>query len=120
MAQMQEQLARSHIERISIYQLPKDAKQVIRKFFLFSAEQGEAYDKITCSDTFKYIRSQMIRDVQEKANIVPFTSTLPGVFMGTALPEIYKYWVVAGRKQPIEEVIETATSLICNGLEGTL
>lgn len=120
LAEMQEQLSRSYTERISAYQLPQDAKEVIREFLLFSAEQGEAYDKITCSEAFQYIRGQMIRNVQEKTNIIPFTSTLPGIFMSTALLEIYKYWVANGREQPIEDVISMAISLICSGLDGTL
>lgn len=119
LAEMQGQLSKAYAQRVSVYQLPQDAKQVIREFFLFSAEQGEAYDKITCSETFQYIRGQMIRNVQEETNIDSFTSTLPGVFMSTALLEIYKYWIINGRKQPIEDIIATATSLICNGLDGT-
>lgn len=116
LAEMQGQLSKAYSQRVSVYQLPQDAKQVIREFFLFSAEQGEAYDRITCSEAFQYIRGQMIRNVREETNIDSFSSTLPGVFMSTALLEIYKYWVSGGRKQPIEDVIEEATALICNGL----
>lgn len=105
---------------INAFKLPQDAEKVIREFFIFSAEQGEAYEKITCSDAFNYIRGQMIRNVREETNIDPFTSTLPGVFMGTALLEIYKYWIANGKKQPVEEVIESAVSLICRGLNGTV
>lgn len=36
--------------------------------------------------------------------------------MSTSLLEIYKYWVAYGRKEPIEDVIAQATSLICDGL----
>lgn len=118
--EMQEQLSSAYAQRVAEYQLPRDARQVIREFFRFSAEQGEAYDKITCSDSFRYIRGKMIRSVQEETKIDPFTSTLPGVFMSTALLEIYKYWVTNGRKQPVEDVIEAATSLICKGLDGTV
>lgn len=120
LAEMQGQLSGAYAQRVAAYQLPQDAKQVIREFFLFSAEQGAAYERITCSETFQYIRGQMIRNVQEETKIVPFTSTLPGVFMSTALLEIYKYWIMSGKKQTIEDVIATATSLICTGLDGTL
>lgn len=116
LAEMQGQLSKAYSQRVSVYQLPQDAKQVIREFFLFSAEQGAAYDRITCSEAFQYIRGQMIRNVREETNTGPFTLTLPGVFMSTALLEIYKYWVADGRRQPIEDVIEEATALICHGL----
>lgn len=120
LAEMQEQISNAYIQRVSDFTLPQDAEKIIREFFIFSAEQGEAYDKITCSDAFHYIRGQMIRNVQSETNITPFTSTLPGVFMSTALLEIYKYWVNTGKKQSIEVIISTTTSLICNGLNGTL
>lgn len=119
LAEMQGELSKAYSKRVSAYQLPRDAKQVIREFFIFSSEQGEAYDKITCSQTFQHIRGQMIRNVQKNTKIDSFSSTLPGVFMSTALLEIYKYWITNGRKQPIEDVIAMATSLICNGLNGT-
>lgn len=120
LAEMQGQLSQVYAKRVAVYQLPQDAKQVIREFFLFSAEQGEAYEKITCSEAFGYIRGQMIRNVQGETKIESFTSTLPGVFMSTALLEIYKYWVANGKKQSIEDIIATATLLICNGLNGAL
>lgn len=116
-AEMQGQLSKAYAQRVSVYQLPRDAKQVIREFFLFSVEQGESYDRITCSEAFQYIRRQMIRNVREETNIDSFSSTLPGIFMSTALLEIYKYWVAGGRKQSIEDVIAQATMLICHGLE---
>lgn len=114
----QGQLSKAYAQRVADYQLPCDAAQVIREFFLFSAAQGEAYDRITCSEAFQYIRGQMIRNVREETNIHPFTSTLHGVYMSTALLEIYKYWVTHDRSQPIKEVIAEATALICHGLDG--
>lgn len=120
LAEMQEQISSAYIRWVSAFKLPQDAEKVIREFFLFSAEQGEAYEKITCSDALHYIRGKMIRNVQAGTRIDPFTTTLPGVFMGAALLEIYKFWIANGKKQAIEDVISTAASLICNGLNGTL
>lgn len=120
LAEMQKRISSAYIQRTSAYKLPQDAEILIREFFTFSAEQGEAYQRITCSDTFHYIRGQMIHNVREGTNIVSFSSTLPGVFFSTALLEIYKYWIEGGRKQSIEEIIQMATSLICDGLNGTL
>lgn len=56
LVEMQGLISKAYVQRVSSYRLPQDAKQVIREFFLFSAEQGEAYDKITCSEAFQYIR----------------------------------------------------------------
>ncbi|MCD8013201.1 MAG: TetR/AcrR family transcriptional regulator [Lachnospiraceae bacterium] len=116
LAEMQEQLSGAYIERVARYRLPQDAEKVIREFFLFCAEQGEAYERITCQETFQYIRGKMIRNVESGTKIDDFTSTLPGVFMSTALLEIYKYWIAGGKKESIEEIITEATALICNGL----
>lgn len=120
LVEMQEQISSAYIQRTAAYQLPQDAEKVIREFFAFSAEQGEAYEKITCSDTFHYIRGQMIRNVRDGTEIDSFTSSLPGVFMSTALLEIYKYWIANGKRESVEDIISMATSLIGDGLNGSL
>lgn len=45
LAEMQGQISNAYIQLISSYTIPQNAKQVIREFFIFSAEQVEAYEK---------------------------------------------------------------------------
>ncbi|AND79106.1 TetR/AcrR family transcriptional regulator [Streptococcus pantholopis] len=51
LAEMQEQCAQSYIDLINDLSLPDDLEKMQRAFFDFSAEKGEAYDKITISQT---------------------------------------------------------------------
>lgn len=116
LVEIQGRISQAYVERVKNFKLPQDADKVIREFFLFSSEQGELYEKITCGGAFQYIRGQMIKSVRENTSIHSFTQTLPGVFMGTALLEIYKFWIAEGKSTPIEKLIKKASDLILNGL----
>lgn len=115
--EMQRETAKAYVERVAKYTLPRDAREVIREFFLFSKEQGPLYEKITLGGHFYYIRQQMIKDVRHQTDTRDFTQTLPGVFMSATLLEIYKYWVESGKETPIEDIIADATALIIGGFE---
>ena len=58
LSEMQVELSAGYIERIKDYSLPEDLDKVNREFFVFSAEQGLAYEKITCSGTYHSIRDE--------------------------------------------------------------
>ena len=49
LAELQSELAEGYLKRIKGYALPDDLDKVNREFFLYSAEHGLAYEKITCS-----------------------------------------------------------------------
>ena len=55
-----------YMERIRDYELPQDLDKVNREYFLFSAEQGLAYEKITCSVTYHSIRDEMVGEVNDE------------------------------------------------------
>ena len=49
LAEMQAELSEAYLERVKDCKLPRDAAKVNREFFAYSAEQGLAYEKITCA-----------------------------------------------------------------------
>ena len=118
LAEYQQRISQAYIFRVGQYRLPQNADKIIREFLLFSEEQGEVYEKITCDGSFDYIRGQMIKKVCENTPVTQFQQTVAGVFMEAALLEIYKFWIKGGKAIPLEEIINNATALICNGLNG--
>ena len=116
--EMMMQYSSAYAKSVARYHLPEDAKDVIKEFFVFSSHQGEAYDRITYLESFRYIRNQMIHDVRAETKIESFSNTLPGIYMSTALLEIYIYWVNCGKKESLDEIIKEATNLILNVLNG--
>lgn len=59
-AELQSTMSKSYLEKIADYKIPDDLDKINREFFLFSASQGEMYDKITCSSRYNIIRNKMI------------------------------------------------------------
>lgn len=123
LAEMQEELSQKYIERTKGLRRLEDAAQITREFFVFSAEQGLAYEKITCggSYTLNHIRGQMMKKVASEA--VPNADEKEQMilaFMRAATLEMYKFWIDGGKRIPLEEIINMTISLICKGIDGTI
>ncbi|MBQ6519758.1 MAG: TetR/AcrR family transcriptional regulator [Anaerolineaceae bacterium] len=126
LAEMQTELSSSYIERIKDYSLPEDLDKVNREFFLYSAEQGLAYEKITCSVTYHTIRNDMVENVNtvgwsksaKYQKLFDYEKKLLMGFINNAVLNAYRQWVEDGKKLPLEEVIELTNRLVLGGVNG--
>ena len=126
LAELQLELSAGFLERIKDYELPKDLDKVNREFFLFSAEQGLAYEKITCSVTYHSIRDEMVGDVNDEGwgkskkyqNLSEFEKKLLMGFINNAVLTAYRQWVEEGKVTPLEEVIEMTNRIVLGGVNG--
>ena len=126
LAELQMELSAGFLERIKDYELPKDLDKVNREFFLFSAEQGLAYEKITCSVTYHSIRDEMVGDVNDEGwgkskkyqNLSEFEKKLLMGFVNNAVLTAYRQWVEDGKETPLEEVIEMTNRIVLGGVNG--
>lgn len=123
-AELQSVMSQSYLEKIADYKIPDDLDKINREFFLFSASQGEMYEKITCSSRYNMIRNKMIDNVMastwEKVSLIklldePKRNVLLR-FIQTVSVEIYCQWVADGKKIPLEQVIELSNQLLCSGV----
>ena len=67
LAEMQAELSAGFLERVKDYALPDDLDKVSRAFFLYAAEQGLAYKKITCGGSYHAVRDEMTDKVTDAA-----------------------------------------------------
>ena len=126
LAELQMELSSGYMGRIKDYELPKDLDKVNREFFLFSAEQGLAYEKITCSVTYHSIRDEMVGDVNDAGwgnskkykDLSEFEKKLLMGFINNAVLTAYRQWVEDGKVTPLEEVIETTNRIVLGGVNG--
>ena len=126
LAEMQMELSSTYIERIKDYSLPEDLDKVNREFFLYSAEQGLAYEKITCSSTYHKIRSDMVDNVNtvgwsksaKYQKLSDYEKMLLMGFINNAVLNAYRQWVNDGKKLPLEEVIGLTNRLVLGGVNG--
>ncbi len=126
LAEMQAELSASYLERIKDYALPQDLDKVNREFFLYSAAQGTAYDRITCSGTYHSIRDEMVAKVSdagwgssERYQALPaFEKQLLVAFVNNDVLDAYRQWVEDGKRLPVEDVIEMTNRLVLSGVNG--
>jgi len=126
LVELQMELSEGFMERIKDYELPEDLDKVNREFFLFSAEQGLAYEKITCSVTYHSIRDEMVGDVNNAGwgkskkynDLSEFEKKLLMGFINNAALSAYRQWVETGKETPLEEVIGMTNRIVLGGVNG--
>ena len=126
LAEMQIELSSGYIERIKDYDLPEDLDKVNREFFVYSAEQSLAYEKITCSGTYHSVRDEMVADVnvagwgksKKYQKLSDYEKKLLMGFINNAVLTAYRQWVEDGKKMPMEEVIEMSNRIVLGGVNG--
>ena len=126
LAEMQTELSADYLERIKDFSLPKELDQVNRTFFLYSAEQGNAYEKITCSGAYQAIRDEMISEVtntgwsrsERYQKLSDFEKKLLVGFVNNAVLCAYRQWVEDGKQTPLEDVIELTNRIVLSGVNG--
>lgn len=125
LAELQARYADEYLQQIKDFQYPQDLEKSVKTFFLFSAAQGKAYDRITTSVSYSGIRREMIDNVMSKSwgRSVQFNQLkdyekriLLNYVTQTGLT-IYQSWTTNGRVQPIEEVISAAQKLMRGGVD---
>jgi len=126
LSEMQMEMSAAYIELVKDYKLPEVAEKVNRIFFEYSAAQGLAYEKITCSSgSYSATQQSMYRRVmvatwgkstafqklsREEQNLVLSFINSFGV-------SCYRQWVADGKRMPLEEVIQLSGTLMCGGLD---
>ena len=124
--EIQVEYSNKYIERVKDYRLPDEIEKVNREFFVFSEEQGSAYEKISCSGDYDVVRAEMIQRVMdntwrktEKFNkLSPLMQDVIVGFLTSVCASTYREWVEDGKKVPLDEIIETSNKLIKSGLNG--
>ena len=124
--EMHMELSSAYIELVKDCRLPEEAEKVKRIFFEYSAAQGLAYEKITCS-TGSYSASQqaMYRKVMDATwgkspafqRLSREEQNLVLAFINSFGVGFYRQWVADGKKLPLERVIELSGTMMCGGLD---
>ncbi|MBE7060133.1 MAG: TetR/AcrR family transcriptional regulator [Ruminococcaceae bacterium] len=124
LGELQMEISGAYIEQIKDFRLPEDIDKLTRAFFEYSNAQGRAYEKITVSGSYNYIRQKMINNVKKETwsksakfnKMDEFFRNILLEHVNTTTINIYKEWVEKGKKQPLEEVIDLSIKLICGGV----
>lgn len=126
LAELQGIMSQEYIKRVENYRIPEELDKINREFFLYSVEKGMAYEKITCSGSYGYIRNKMMNNVFDSTwgkstwlqLLDPYKQNILLGFVQSASIEMYRQWVADGKKIPLEEIIEMSNQLLCAGVNG--
>lgn len=113
------------MERTEGMRIPEDLERITREFCLFSAEQGEVYERITCAPSFREMSGSMQERVFEErpeADVIPNIKDdeekrLLMAFVIEATLGIYRQWVADGKKVSVERMTAMTIELVCGGVE---
>lgn len=124
--EFQQTMSSSFIEKIKTYKIPEDLDKITREFFLYSANGGKVYEKITCNGSYEAIRNQMI--AKTSAHTQKQSTSLRKLpenqqrillsYVHAATLEIYRQWVADGKKIALNDIIDLAICLVCTGVNG--
>ena len=125
LAEIQEMYSRPYAERTAGMRYPQDVEAVTRDFLLYSAEQGELYDRIVCSSDYENILKNVLFGMEDDRYTIStppqgWTDADWSLYMAhvtSAQMRIYRQWVEDGKKVPVERMVEIACKLICQGAE---
>lgn len=123
--EMQQEMSEAFLERIGDYHLPEDLDKVNREFFLYSAERGEAYEKITLNAGWQAARNQMMGEVNQAGwsgssqyqTLTEFEKGLLMDFLNESTLSAYRRWVEGGKTIPVEDVVTTLNCLQLGGVK---
>lgn len=125
--EVQNELAQAFIERTKGLERPRDLDKITREFFLSHEELGELGERITCSGSYHYISRRITNDIMGQVwkknkndSSSPYVQNIYMAYVSQSTLAIYKQWVADGKKIPLEDVIQIATKLICNGANSLL
>ena len=124
LAELQQELSTAYLARIKDFRLPEELDKVNREFFLYSAEQGTAYEKITVSGVYHAIRDEMIADVNDAGwgksaafnRLSDDQKRLLMTFVNNAALGAYRQWIEDGKQMPLDDVIEMTNCLVLGGV----
>ena len=126
LAEMQFELSSEYIRRVKDFSLPEELDKVNREFFLYSAGQGLAYEKITCNGAYHAIRDEMMAEVTDAGwgksrkfkKLSDFEKQLLTEFVNNSVLSAYRQWVEDGKRLPMEEVIDLTNRIVLDGVNG--
>ena len=124
LAALQAEIAEIFISQEVSYRSMEDIKAIIREFFTYAASMPKLNERLLCSGSYAHVGdaiNEAIMAHRAKTNRGAFSSNpmvdnLVFAYFSANSPLLYRQWVKDGKQLPLEELIDTATKLICNGL----
>ncbi|MDO5397406.1 MAG: hypothetical protein Q4G33_05700 [bacterium] len=128
LTELQNEIVAAFIKREASYADMTDIKNLIRLYFESTVHQSKLHEKLICSGSYQKFHEAVNRRIMEyrrEANRGIFgmdelSENFIFSFYGANSTLLYRQWVEDGKKMPMEDAIQLATKLICNGMSSVV
>ena len=126
--ELQEEIADNFIRQDVSYGNMDDIRSLIRHFFEYAANMPLLHERLMCSGSYRPVWekiNQRIMDHRRKTNRGVFglnehAENMVFAYYGANSTLLYRQWVADGKQLPLDEFVEIAVRLICNGMSGVI
>ena len=124
LAEIQAKHSSEYSAIVSGFDQLKDTEKLVRSFFEYMEAQDDFFKRVTFDSRFDYIRERMQNRVTKQAAesrpLKGIEQSVRNILLtfNNCVVLLYRQWVADGRKIPMEEMIELATTLLENGMRG--
>ena len=122
--EFQDEIVESFVSQNVSYESMDDIRRIIRYFYEFAEKMPEVNERLLCSGSYAVVGEQInarIMAHQAKRYTGAFSrnlyeDSLVFAYFAANTTILYRQWVRDGKVMPVEDLITTATRLVCNGL----
>ena len=126
--ELQDELADTFIKRKVSYSNMNDIRALIRLFFEHAAHMPLFHERLLCSGSYQPVWEKINKKIMEHRRetnrgvfqMDEYAENLVFAYYGANSTLLYRQWVADGKKLPLEDLIEIATKLICNGMSSVV
>lgn len=126
--ELQEEIADNFIRKDVSYRNMNDIRELVRLFFEYAANMPLLHERLMCSGSYQPVWEKIntrIMDHRRKTNRGAFglnehAENLVFAYYGANSTLLYRQWVADGKLLPMEEFVELAVKLICNGMSAVV
>lgn len=122
--ELQQEIVDSFTSQNISYKSMDDIKCIIRYFYEYAVKMPKLHERLLSSGSYEYIgdrinarimayQAERYRGAFSK-NI--YEDNLVFAYFAPITTILYRQWVKDGKKMPLEDLIATATRLVCGGL----
>lgn len=126
--ELQDEIAGTFIEEQVSYTRMTDLRRMIRVFFEYMATRSPLQDRLLCSGSYQFFYDRINRQIMEHRKLVnrgafgmdEAAENIVFAYYGGITAILYRQWAADGKKLSLEEVIQLATRLICDGMSSVV
>lgn len=128
MTELEDEIADNFIRRKVSYANIRDIRDLIRLFFESAANMPLIHERLICTESYRSVWSRINEKVMRHRmatnrgvfGVDEYRENLIFAYFGANSTLLYRQWVEDGKRLPLEDLIEMATKLICEGMAGVV